>query len=179
VDLANLTGTVTGSVTPAGLTQTVEGFNRAEVPSVNETLVVDYKADPLTIPAGSSTFTFNMDGKDGQLTKASGTLSGTVASFANVTGSFSFQRTVKEGVTRLTVGATGVTAFVGNNFGATNATGVELTGGKLGLVVLEKTASAAAKYALTASGTTTLKGLSPLTLSGNLDLQVQRFGGCH
>jgi hypothetical protein len=63
--------------------------------------VVDYKADPLTIPAGSSTFTFNMDGKDGQLTKASGTLSGTVASFANVTGSFSFQRTVKEGVTRL------------------------------------------------------------------------------
>ncbi|MGV2341213.1 MAG UNVERIFIED_CONTAM: hypothetical protein LVR18_46900 [Planctomycetaceae bacterium] len=176
VDLANLTGTVTGSVTPAGLTQTVEGFNRAEVPSVNETLVVDYKADPLTIPAGSSTFTFNMDGKDGQLTKASGTLSGTVASFANVTGNFSFQRTVKEGVTRLTVGATGVTAFVGNNFGATNATGVELTGGKLGLVVLEKTASVQAKYALAASGTTGLKGLSDFTLSGNLDLQVQRFG---
>jgi hypothetical protein len=174
VDLANLNGTVTGTVTAAGLSQSVKGFNRAEVPSVATTLVVDYKADPLTI--SGSTFKLDMDGADGEITKAKGTLSGTVASFANVDGTFSFQRTEKNNVPRLTVGATGVTAFVGNESDGTDAKGIELTSGKLGLVVLEKTASDQAKYALTASGTTGFKGLSDFTLSGSLDLQVQRFG---
>ncbi|MGV2341203.1 MAG UNVERIFIED_CONTAM: hypothetical protein LVR18_46850 [Planctomycetaceae bacterium] len=173
VDLANLNGTVTGTVTAAGLSQSIEGFNRVEVPAVDTTLVVDYKADPLTIPG--STFKLDMDGKDGQLTKAEGTLEGTVADFANVKGTFSFQRTVREGVTRLTVGATGVTAFVGNNTDPNNRAGVELTTGKLGLVVLEKTATADAKYALSASGTVGVKGIADITLSGTIDLQVQRY----
>ncbi|MFM8474493.1 MAG: hypothetical protein ACKOEO_01700, partial [Planctomycetaceae bacterium] len=112
VDLANITGSVTGNVVPAGLSQTVEGFDRPEVPAVSETLVVDYAADPLTIPSGpGKTFTFTMNGQLGELTEASGHLSGTLASFANVSGDFYFRRTLKEGVARLVVGASGVTAF--------------------------------------------------------------------
>ncbi|MFM7830276.1 MAG: hypothetical protein ACKPJD_00700, partial [Planctomycetaceae bacterium] len=80
IDLPGLTGSVTGDVVPAGITQTMEGFDRPEVPSVNETLVVDYAADPLTIPSGpGKTFTFTMDGDLGELTEASGNLSGTLA----------------------------------------------------------------------------------------------------
>ncbi|NBO66487.1 MAG: hypothetical protein EBU88_16855, partial [Acidobacteria bacterium] len=176
VDLANLTGTVTGSVTPAGILQTTEGFERPEVPSVDETLVVDYVADPLTIATGpSTTFTFTMDGQLGELTEASGHLKGTLASFADVEGDFYFKRTLKAGVARLTIGASGVTAFVGNRFGTSDATGFELTNGKLGLVVLEKTSSDPARYALTTTGTVGLKGLADFTLAGNLELQLQRF----
>ncbi|MGV2333106.1 MAG UNVERIFIED_CONTAM: hypothetical protein LVR18_02915 [Planctomycetaceae bacterium] len=41
---------------------------------MNETLVVDYAADPLTIPSGpGKTFTFTMDGDLGELTEASET----------------------------------------------------------------------------------------------------------
>ena len=133
-------------------------------------------ADPLTIPTGpSTTFTFTMDGKLGELTEASGQLKGTLASFANVEGDFFFKRTLNAGVARLTIGASGVTAFVGNKFGTADATGFELTNGKLGLVVLEKTASDPARYALTTTGTVGLKGLSDFTLNGNLELQLQRF----
>ncbi|MFN5904930.1 MAG: hypothetical protein ACK5A3_02680, partial [Planctomyces sp.] len=160
----------------AGITQTVEGFDRPEVPAVNETLVVDYAADPLTIPSGpSTTFTFTMDGQLGELTEASGNLSGTLASFANVSGSFYFRRTLKEGVARLAVGATGVTAFVGNSFATPEAKGFQISSGKLGLVVLEKTALEQARYALVASGNTGLTGLPDFTLNGNLSLQLQRF----
>ncbi|MEN9554689.1 MAG: hypothetical protein RLZZ232_975, partial [Planctomycetota bacterium] len=175
-DLADLTGSVTGTVTPAGLTQTTEGFDRPEVPAVNETVVIDYAADPLTIPSGpSSTFTFTMDGQLGELTEASGYVSGTVASFANLSGNFYFRRTLKEGVARLVAGATGVTAFVGNGFETADAKGFQISNGKLGLVVLEKTASDAASYALLASGSTGLTGLSDFTLDGNLTLELQRF----
>ncbi|MGV2342012.1 MAG UNVERIFIED_CONTAM: hypothetical protein LVR18_51295 [Planctomycetaceae bacterium] len=146
------------------------------MPAVNETLVVDYAADPLTIPSGpGKTFTFTMNGQLGELTEASGHLSGTLASFANVSGDFYFRRTLKEGVARLVVGASGVTAFVGNKFEQADAVGVELSNGKLGLVVIEKTTSAPARYAVMASGTTGLKGLSDFTLTGNLDLQLNRF----
>ncbi|MFM7868093.1 MAG: hypothetical protein ACKPHU_28095, partial [Planctomycetaceae bacterium] len=176
VDLPNITGTVTANVVPAGISQTVEGFDRPEVPAVNETLVVDYAADPLTIPSGpGKTFTFTMDGDLGELTEASGHLSGTLASFASVAGNFYFRRTLKEGVARLLVGASGVTAFVGNNFGTANAKGFQISSGKLGLVVLEKTATEQARYALKSSGTTGLTGLSDFTLDGSLALELQRF----
>ncbi|MFM8477868.1 MAG: beta strand repeat-containing protein, partial [Planctomycetaceae bacterium] len=177
VDLANITGMVIGNVVPAGLSQTVEGFDRPEVPAVNETLVVDYAADPLTIPSGpGKTFTFTMNGQLGELTEASGHLSGTLASFANVSGDFSFRRTLKEGVARLVVGASGVTAFVGNSFGTADAKGFQISSGKLGLIVLQQSAGSDALWAMTAGGTAEIVGISGLTARGSLDLRINRFG---
>ncbi|MEN9553872.1 MAG: hypothetical protein RLZZ232_158, partial [Planctomycetota bacterium] len=177
IDLPNVTGTVTGHVVAAGISQTTEGFDRPEVPAVNETLVVDYAADPLTIPSGpSSTFTFTMVGQLGELTEASGYVSGTVASFANVSGNFYFRRTLKEGVARLIAGASDVSAFVGNHFGAADAAGVQLSDGTLGLVMLEAVAGADAKWALIASGDAAVVGVSELTLNGSLALRINRYG---
>ncbi|MFM8728258.1 MAG: hypothetical protein ACKON9_24415, partial [Planctomycetaceae bacterium] len=59
--------------------------------------------------------------------------------------------------------------------GTTDAKGFQISSGKLGLVVLEKTATEQARYALKSSGTTGLTGLSDFTLEGSLALELQRF----
>ncbi|MFM7830921.1 MAG: hypothetical protein ACKPJD_03990, partial [Planctomycetaceae bacterium] len=74
------------------------------------------------------------------------------------------------------VGASGVTAFVGNKFGASDAAGVQLSEGRLGLVILEKAVGADAKWAMIASGNAEVVGVSGLKLSGGLDLRMNRYG---
>jgi hypothetical protein len=87
-----------------------------------------------------------MDGALGELTRASGTLTVTAGSFVEVTGDWAFTKTSKDGVERLEAGVANATAFAGNNRGQANESGVKVTGAKLGLVMVERTAPATAKY---------------------------------
>ena len=73
IDLARLTGTAESAVTPAALLQTIEGLAQPAGQPSTETLVVDYVAQPLTVPIGPGrTMTLDMDGQRGELLEAAG-----------------------------------------------------------------------------------------------------------
>jgi len=176
VDVAQLTGSAAATVEPAGLAQTAVGFSRAAVPATTTTTVVDYARQSLAVPTGPSTsYTLTMDGALGEVTRASGTLTVTAGAVIEVTGGWAFTKTNKDGVERLEAGVAGATAFVGNNRGQANESGVKVTGANLGLVMVERTAPATAKYALSGSGAVSLVGVTGLQLSGTASVQVNRM----
>ncbi|MEI7700245.1 MAG: hypothetical protein WCK86_10635, partial [Planctomycetia bacterium] len=72
--------------------------------------------------------------------------------------------------TRLTVAATDVQVFLG-----ANGTGFQLTDGEIGAVI-DKPEGGAAKYALVASGTASIVGVSGLTLTGTMAARVNQLG---
>jgi hypothetical protein len=73
-------------------------------------------------------------------------------------------------VTKLLVGASGVNAFLG-----ANGTGVQVTGANLGMVIF-KDGTAASTYALDASGTVELLGVSGVTLTATGGVRVNKTG---
>ena len=95
-----------------------------------------------------------------------------VSDFASLSGDeLIFNLEKQNGESKLTLGADGVSAFVGSEYGTTDAVGIEISDGELGLIL-----TSAGKYALTASGNTSLVGVNQLTLDGRLELAVNRLG---
>ena len=85
---------------------------------------------------------------------------------------------VTGGVSELTVGASGVSGFIGVDFGGANPIGVQLSAGKLGLALF-KSATNVITYALDASGTVALLGLpaNSLTITaGNVEFRKNTAG---
>ena len=97
-----------------------------------------------------------------------------VGNFVYLSGTFAFSDSTAGSTNTLTVSASGVTAFVGTNYGGTDETGVKVQGGNFGLVVTT-TGTNAATYALDANGSVNLElpNVSPtITANGNLDVQL-------
>ncbi|HZV33803.1 MAG TPA: hypothetical protein VFB72_04435, partial [Verrucomicrobiae bacterium] len=112
----------------------------------------------------------------GQLTIGNG--------FVSVGGNFSFSEqtitTQTATITKLLVGATGVSAMVGTSgfgveIGATNTT----PNGTLALAVYDNSSTSAQTYALDVSGAVQLlgTGFKPFTVSGNMDVRINTTGG--
>ena len=99
--------------------------------------VVDYGAVPLTLTiAPGRELTLDMAGTDGELYRATGEVNVNVFDFFNVQGQFGLEKktatdiALSDGSTAdmelMTIGATGVNAFVGLNGGSENAAGMSL-----------------------------------------------------
>ena len=121
---------------------------------------------------------FTSTGTDDVL-RFGGALNLDVSGFVSVSGNFGFQKTreTKAGVTtsRLLVGVSELNAFFGDAGSAGDDTGVRVTDGTLGLLV-NKTGNAAATYALDASGSAALVGISGLTLGGSVEIRKNTTG---
>jgi hypothetical protein len=75
VDVPTMTGSATSSVTPAVLTQTVEGFEQSAVDPTTTVLVVNYAAHSVEIATGTGTpVELTIDGSLGELTEAAATI---------------------------------------------------------------------------------------------------------
>ena len=150
--------------------------------------VIDWAAAPLVVKTGPATsITLNMDGQSGNLLRASGNLKLNAAGFFAVEGSFGIERktdTIKlQGsnndvlVDLLTIGAVGLSAFVGLNGGTINAAGLALTGVEFGLAIASRRTEPSKKYsALRATATGAgVTGISGVTLSSsNLAVSLNR-----
>ncbi|MFO0202975.1 MAG: hypothetical protein ACK528_07580, partial [Alphaproteobacteria bacterium] len=168
-DVPMLSGTALTPVTPANLEQTPAGVSRAAIAPSNETLVIDYVAQPLTIPTGpTTTLTFSIDGQLGELVEASGTLVVGIADFVEVSGDWGFRLTSKSGIHRLTAGITGGSAFVGKDGGTADEMGVRISDVELGLLIIDDPAAAELRYAVDGSGEASLVGIEDVTLDGTL-----------
>ena len=103
----------------------------------------------------------------------SGTVQLQVANSVYLSGAFAFASSTGGSTETLTASASGVTGFLGANYGISGETGVQLTNGQFGLAVT-KTGSATT-YALDASGGVNLElpNVSPaITAQGTLDIRT-------
>ncbi|MFM7427478.1 MAG: beta strand repeat-containing protein [Elainella sp.] len=128
--------------------------------------------ESITLPNGQSVVV-NFTAAEGNLTHLQGSADLNVAGFATASGEFFFEQNVVSGAngdqTTLLIGATDVNAFVGSG-----ATGLQVSDGRLGLVV--ERSGGVSKYAMNASGAASLLGVNGVTLSGEVALQVNRMG---
>ncbi|MEN6436575.1 MAG: hypothetical protein ABFD58_12260, partial [Anaerolineaceae bacterium] len=117
----------------------------------NDNTVVDYASQALEISTGtSSSLTLDMDGGEGALARASGSLHLNVANFFVVDGDFAFEKksgtiqvlpsggTVPSEVTvnELLLGGNNVSAFAGINGGTADAIGLNLGGVNFALAIM-------------------------------------------
>jgi hypothetical protein len=119
------------------------------------------------------------------VTQFSGDVSLGISGFVTVTGAFAFERSSQTvgtvTTTEITAAAANINIFLGANAGTADATGVQITGAKLGLVMQKVTdttlsTQADSKYALVAEGAAALVGVDGLTLGGTLAARVNRMG---
>ncbi len=94
----------------------------------------------------------------------------TIGGFAKVAGDFAISEQVAStSVTKILIGATGVTAFVGTSDGSY---GLELSSGMLGMVVFTNSKTGVTNYALSASGNVQLVGFSTASLGSGITLSA-------
>ncbi|MEW6156110.1 MAG: LEPR-XLL domain-containing protein, partial [Verrucomicrobiota bacterium] len=126
------------------------------------------------------------------LTRLEGKVNLEIGTFVSLTGEFSFQQTTATvgtaTTTEIQVGVTNVEAFVGQGparlaDGTLNpdALGVHITEANLGLVLIKTVdptlkTQAPAGYALKASGTVNLRGITGLDVSGTLHVKANTTG---
>ncbi len=102
-----------------------------------------------------------------------GSLTLQVANFASVAGNFDIQNTTPTATAPATllVGVNNVSAFFGQG-----STGVQITGGQLGLALVPAQGATASTYALFATGTAAITGVPDLTLSGTITARQNTTG---
>ncbi len=113
------------------------------------------------------------------VTEITGTASIAVANFISLAGTYSFSESTtndtdgKGSTTKILVGATGITAFVG-----TSGVGVQITGADLGLVIIRDSEATGSTYALQASAPSiALLGLpSEISLTGAANVAINTTG---
>ncbi len=147
VDVADVVVDLTVNSVDTQLTVVTAG-NTVTTPGVPEhDVVADFSNQSLFVITGADPFELNLDGAAGELTEASGHVSLNIAEFVTVEGDFAFRKgesqvtlddESKVDVSLLTIGATGVTAFVGLNGGTPEAIGFGLSGVEFGLVVAQQ-----------------------------------------
>ncbi|TAN47733.1 MAG: LEPR-XLL domain-containing protein, partial [Methylococcaceae bacterium] len=101
-----------------------------------------------------------------------------IAGLIQLAGNFTVEQRSAGGSSRLWIGAQQVEAFVGVGGGSDDALGVKLSDGQLGLLLERSTVNSvtANRYALIASGTLALQGISQVSLSGTLQVEVNTLG---
>ncbi|MDZ4384364.1 MAG: hypothetical protein U0940_02655, partial [Nitrospirota bacterium] len=182
-------------------TLTVE-VNRAGADKEGHLSVIDYKAQGLEVKTGpETTMTVDIDGKEGELIRATGNVYLNMFNFFAVEGSFGFEKktetlkvvetkgtaTTTDDVSRdvemdlLTVGGAGITAFAGMSYKTADELGLKLTGVDFGLVLASEKKVEAGK---TKGKWTSLKataeevsfaGIEGLTVRGTaLEVEVNR-----
>lgn len=118
-------------------------------------------------------FTTNTQAFSGSVNLAIADPNDATKQYLSLSGDFSFTRTVTGNTTEIDAAVSNAQAFIG--VGGANPIGVQLTGGSLGLVML-KTGSSAATYALAASGNVAIVGLPGLIVGGTIGIKSNNTG---
>lgn len=109
----------------------------------------------------------------GPVLRGAGSPTLTLAEFGNITGQFAFEKSGLWPDAKVKVGATNVTVTLG----ATDGVNVALTNGTLALVLFPgQQGSGGSSYALRASGAVKVNGITGLTASGIITLEVNTAG---
>ncbi|MDA1274964.1 MAG: calcium-binding protein [Verrucomicrobia bacterium] len=149
--------------------------------------LVDYAAQSLTVTTGpSDSITFDMAASEGGLIRASGTVDIDLFGFFTVSGSFGFESSTTSvtvvddqgtssevAVDLLTVGATNIDAFVGNNGGTDDEVGLSLSGVEFGLALLTDQSDTSRTWTTlqASAGSISFEGIPGITMSAS-DLDV-------
>ena len=149
--------------------------------------VLDWSPHSMDVATGaSSTLTLNMDGASGPFLRAAATLDVNVFNFFELQGSFAFESkqqdlTLSDGevihADTLSVGGSGVNAFLGTNGGSASQLGFSLQGVDFGLLLATDRADISHQFTtLQASANlAAFTGISDLTLQGShLGIEVNR-----
>ncbi|MFO0448614.1 MAG: hypothetical protein ACK52I_08125, partial [Pseudomonadota bacterium] len=140
--------------------------------------VIDFLATPLQVSTGTGTaLTLDLDGQQGELLRALGNLEIGVEGFFTASGDFAIERTNSQvtladsnqsvvNVELLTIGAHGISGFVGINGGSDEAIGLELSDLDFALALASDLATPSRKWsALTAAvGSAAFVGVPDVTL---------------
>ena len=115
----------------------------------------------------------DLDGSQGDLIRAFGHVTITIANFVTIGGDFGFEKSTSNGVSKILVGAAGITTFLGTT---DESMGVRITNAFFGMVLIQNPGSDN-KYALTAGGSAAIVGFEGiLELSGSLTVKVNKTG---
>ncbi|MBC8508344.1 MAG: hypothetical protein H8D34_26095, partial [Chloroflexi bacterium] len=104
-----------------------------------------------------------------------GSVSLQIVNFVKISGDFGFEKHVSGTTTKMLIGASNVTIFLGVGYGTPGALGLQVTGAYLGLVLLQ-TGSTDPTYALNAGGNAALVGLDGLGFEGSMSVQINETG---
>ena len=127
--------------------------------------------------------TLNLTADEQSLSGKSITVS--VAGVVDLTADVAFTKTTTDDgsggtITEIDAAANNVSAFFGTGENTPAATGFKLDSGQLGLILTKDIPAsgpaATAKYALVAAGSPSLVGGDPVTLSGTIEVKVNRTG---
>ncbi len=158
-------------------TASLQGFSGITLSGMTFDVRANTTGAALTRTLSTSTGNVLLNFTDGSLvTDVEGTISSsnpfTVSGFVSLSGSFSFSKVVdpvnSPTLTKLLVGASGVTATWGSGTAS-----VQLTNGTLALALYNDTSlGTPASYALDVSGTLAVTGIPDLGFSGSFDARV-------
>ncbi len=140
-------------------TDTIGSVSFANMAATNSAQLV-FTAGTVNYATGSTT----------TITSVTGGLE--IGGLVTVAGNFAISETITKGVTKIYLGATNVTATAGPS----GSIGIALTNGTLGLVVYDNTVTQTTSYAMEASGTLGLIGLSGITLTGTATALINTTG---
>ncbi|MGA2663089.1 MAG: hypothetical protein ABSH34_36890, partial [Verrucomicrobiota bacterium] len=129
-------------------------------------------------PGGSVPFDLTGLGSS-DVAEISGSISINVANFVSLSGQFSFTETTTGTLTKILVGASSVTAFIGSVDSSGNpALGVQVTGASFGLVIYRDSTAASSTYALQAKAPSiALVGLpDAISLTGSANVAINTTG---
>ncbi|MGB7327574.1 MAG: hypothetical protein WBD31_22040, partial [Rubripirellula sp.] len=121
------------------------------------------------ITFGSSSFAIDFDSAD-DVANFAGSITIHASDFASLSGNFAVNRNSSQ--QRLTIAASGVSAFVGAGYGTADAVGFTLSGGTFGAFIDESDGG----YAMAASGTAAVLGTPHIDVSGSLAIAINRTG---
>ncbi|MAC84320.1 MAG: hypothetical protein CL624_09320, partial [Arcobacter sp.] len=177
----------TGEVSFVGVDDVIisaDEINVAINTASSDDVVVDYLAQNVEVTTGASTsIVFDIDGSRGELYEASGVLDLNIYNFFSISGEFAFEKSTKDVTLSdgsvittdfLSLGATGVDAFVGINGNSDDALGLELSQTELALAFYTNKNNTANKYISVQASTQEVSfvGIDNLIVSAT-DLNVQ------
>ncbi|MEM5775535.1 MAG: hypothetical protein AAGU05_11090, partial [Anaerolineaceae bacterium] len=120
--------------------------------------LIDYADNPLSVVVGpEDTVILDMDGSEGELLRAFGSVTLEIADFVTISGSFGFEKRTTGTTSTLLIGAAGITTFLGTVDGTM---GVRIKDAGFGMVLYQQ--AGGNKYALTATGAAELVGFEDI-----------------
>ena len=132
---------------------------------------------PTFVSVAGSTVALDFTGIAGgtsNVTAIQGTTTISIANFASLSGTFSFSTETSGTVTKILVGGSGISAFLG----ADSTLGIQITGASFGLAIFRDSTQVGSKYALQASAPNiSIVGLpSEISLTGSVDVAINTTG---
>jgi len=124
-----------------------------------------------TLTAGDVTETLDLEA---DASGFGGSVTLQLAGFVDIYGEFTFDKIVEDTTTKIKIGVSNLSVFLGVNAGDPDEIGIKLTGGTAGILLLNN--GTTSTYALSATGNVALVGLPGMVISGDVGVNINKTG---